>query len=362
LATGSERDQPMSLFFRRQQNERSAQLGNLTITTWTADHAMMVVNSETLQGGAWKQPQVWTDKSSASTYWEPLNLLNFGQPFPRKVVGSRNGSILILPNHLAIITPKLSMVAPYPGKRQPGSGLYASDGSAQGSITGMVTTTLQGAVFRIGLDAGNLGGTGTPCGRYILAAVDVINIGSYEIRSLEDRRPLFRLNRLAALNADPVDQRWTSIASIQLLQDDGPAVIRSRGGRLLEFVALDIPRLALELAPDNFHVTSQPMPVLFEGGTYEYQIQVNNPALVSGFKLREAPPNATVSQTGLVRFSSPQNVRAPLQLSVSIEITAKNGRAVVHQFPIVVLPRTLPAPASQNTRPPSAPSGFNPLL
>ena len=159
-----------------------------------------------------------------------------------------------------------------------------------------------------------------------------------------------------------MDQRWTSIASIQLLQDDGPAVIRSRGGRLLEFVALDIPRLALELAPDNFHVTSQPMPVLFEGGTYEYQIQVNNPALVSGFKLREAPPNATVSQTGLVRFSSPQNVRAPLQLSVSIEITAKNGRAVVHQFPIVVLPRTLPAPASQNTRPPSAPSGFNPLL
>ena len=151
IALGNHRDQPVSLFLVRRQNERSEQFGDLNFTTWQTNRAMVVVNSETLQAGGWMQPVVWTDGSTPNAGEEALNLLTFGQKFPPRIVGSRNGSILHLRNYFALITPRFSIVAPYPksGNGAGGldlSGLYFSTNNAQGSVTGYIATNSNGRV------------------------------------------------------------------------------------------------------------------------------------------------------------------------------------------------------------------------
>ena len=357
IALGDHRDQPISLFLVRRQNERSEQLGNLNFTTWQTNRAMAVVNSETLQDGGWRQPLVWVDGSTPNAAEEALNLLTFGQRFPARIVGSHNGSFLQLRNYFGLITKQFSLVAPYPKSETHSAGLYFSNTYVEGSMTGIIATNSSGAVSRNGIIEESLGAGGTPCGRYVLVGVESVagTRGSFEIRSIENRRPIFRLNRLAALRADREQREFSSSAGIQMLQDNGPVVIRSRGSKLLQFVDLDIPRLAAEVAPDSFHVTSQPVPILFEGETYEYQVEVNNPSLVTGFKLREPPPNATISPDGMLRFPSPKNVRAPFRVTLSIEIMGKNGGSILHDFSVIVNSPQLPSSPPPKTTPPKSP-------
>lgn len=361
IALGEHRDQPISLFLVRRQNERSAQFGDWNFTTWQTNRAMAVVNSETLKGGDWMQPQVWTDGSSPNVAEEALNLMTFGQKFPARIVGSHNGSILQLRNYFGLITPRFSLVAPYPKSGNQSADLYFSSPKAEGSITGIVATSSGGAISRNGIIEESLGALGTPCGRYVLVRADstIGTSGSFEVRSIENRQPIFRLNRLAALRSDPEQGNFGSATGIQMLQDNGPAVVRSRGNKLLQFVELDIPRLAAEVAPDNFHVTSQPTPILIEGGTYEYQVKVNNPSLVTGYKLREPPPNATISPSGMLRFSSPQNVRAPSRMPLSIEIAGKNGTTILHNFSVIVISHQLPSSPPAQSKPPQTPPSNN---
>ena len=361
IALGEHHNQPISLFLVRRQNERSAQFGDWNFTTWQTNRAMAVVNSETLKGGDWMQPQVWTDGSSPNVAEEALNLMTFGQKFPARIVGSHNGSILQLRNYFGLITPRFSLVAPYPKSGNQSADLYFSSPKAEGSITGIVATSSGGAISRNGIIEESLGALGTPCGRYVFVGVDSM-IGtsrSFEVRSIENRQPIFRLNRLAALRSDPEQGNFGSATGIQMLQDNGPAVVRSRGNKLLQFVELDIPRLAAEVAPDNFHVTSQPTPILIEGGTYEYQVKVNNPSLVTGYKLREPPPNATISPSGMLRFSSPQNVRAPSRMPLSIEIAGKNGTTILHNFSVIVISHQLPSSPPAQSKPPQTPPSNN---
>lgn len=360
IALGEHRNQPISLFLVRRKNERSTQLGELNITTWQTGRAMVVLNSETLRSGAWAQPRVWTHGSDPAAAQEALNLLTFGQKFPRRIVGSHDGSVLQLRSYFGLITPKISLVAPYPESRNQSSGLYFSSYSAEGSITGLVATNSRGEVSQNGvIEQDSMNALGTPCGRYFLVGVDSSSgARSFEVRSIENRQPIFRLNRLAVLRSNPEQGQFGSVAGIQVLQDNGPAVVRSRGGKLLQFVELDIPHLASVVAPDNFHVTSQPSPILVEGGTYEYQVEVSNPGLVTGYKLREPPPNAAISPSGMLRFSSPQNVSAPTRVPISIEIAGKSGNTILHNFSVIVIPRQLPAPPPVESKP--APTTQNP--
>lgn len=360
IAMGSQRDHPVSLFLVRRENEHSAQLGNWNLTTWQNKRGLAVLNSETLQAGGWMQPSVWTDGSVPNAAEEALNLSTFGQKFPPRIVGSQNGSILQMRNHFGVITPRFALVAPYPDAKN-GTGLYWPRSTAvEGSITGIVATS-GGSVSRNGIIDDGLGALGTPCGRYVLVGVNSNNggAGSYEVRSIENRQSVFRLNRLAALRSDPEQQQFASATGIQILRENGPAVVRSRGNKLLQLVDLDIPRVAAQVAPDSFHVTSQPAPLVMEGGIYEYQVKVNNPSLVKGYKLRQPPPSATISPTGMLRVSAPQNVRAPSRIPVSIEIEGKNGSTVLHNFSIIAISRQLPSTPPAKSKPPQTPSRSN---
>ncbi|MHA3772930.1 hypothetical protein ACXR0O_15455 [Verrucomicrobiota bacterium sgz303538] len=355
IGAGSERNEPLSLLVERRNNEQSSKFGNYTVTTWDTNRAMIAVNGETLQAGAWMQPQLWTDKSNPTAGNAALQLFGGMNGFPARIQGSRNGSILALPNHYAIISPRFSAITPYDAARPVfGSGLER--GAVLGSMTGIVVSTSDGRIVRSGVpealrEAVRDGrSVTTPCGRYLMACIEEKGSVSYEVRTIENNLPLFRLNRIVAWGADPEDQRHGSLAKISMLGDNGPLVVRSRGGQTLQFLDFDIPTLARELLPDSFHVTSQPMPVLIEGGTFDYQVQVNNPALVTGYRLRDPLPGATISSTGLFRFPAPQNVRAPSRLTASIEIIGKNGKTVLHSFPLIVVPRQAGQPKPGSPR------------
>jgi hypothetical protein len=352
IAFGNEVAHPISLFLVKEAKQGLVQLGTLNSIAWQGNSGIAVLHSETFQGGGWMQPQVWTDGTLPNNAEHALNLSGFGRDFPMRVAGSRNGSILSLRTHFALITPRFSMVVPYSSARDYGSGIYAHQTAAEGSITGIVATNSQGGVSKTGIVSNDLGsGTrATPCGRYILA--EISDQRTFEVRSLENRQPLFRLNRLAALRADRETIRAGVVSVnqvLQVLQDNGPAVIRSRGGKLLQFIDLDIPKLASQVTPDRFHVISQPMPVVVEGGVYEYQVQVNNPNLISGYKLRDPLPNRSISPSGLFRFSATQTVHAPTRVPLAIEIFGRNGSSIVHEFSIMVISRKLPSPATRST-------------
>jgi hypothetical protein len=362
IAIGNERSQPLSLvLLRRDPNQASLQIGNLSTVTWHGNRAMVVLNSENLQGTGWTQPQVWTDGTQPNAAEEALNFFGFAANVPVRFVGSRNGAILRLRRHLALITPGFSVVAPYPEQMSLLDDVYSTTTErVDGSITGIVVSNSKGLASFNGLAKAEFrGGMGTPCGRYCLARLFATQgqERSFEIRSLETQQPLFRLNRLAALKADRAPTGKGEATSIQLLQDQGPAVIRSAGGKLLQFVDLDIPRLATQIAPDSFHVTSQPMPVVIQAGTYEYQVQVNNSNLVARYKLRDPAPNASISQGGLLRFTAPQNVHAPSRVPFKIEIEGRNGSTILHEFSVIVVSRKVPVPLMRKTQPRQAPLG-----
>jgi hypothetical protein len=353
IALGEERSHPLTLFFEGRHGEQNSQFGNYTFSTWESDRTILAVNSETLSAGGWMQPQVWTEKPDLDAMRNALMFFGTGNDFPKRVVGSRDGSMLILPNHLLVLSPRYSVAAPYPNQTNRFGGPYTgSDSAPTGSITGILAADAHGTVYRNGLKEERVNERiVTSCGRYELSPL--LQSGrsgpSFEIRSLEGRRPLFRLNRLAVLKMDlgSSDLPFAS-NDIRMVGDNGPLLIRPKSGHVLQFVDFDIPRLARELDPMGFHVTSQPMPCVVEGGKYEYQIQVNNPSAVSTYRLRGETRDATVSPAGLLTFSAPQNIRGPLQVDLSVEIVGRNGITVLHEFPLVVLPRRVPdAPAKK---------------
>jgi hypothetical protein len=107
---------------------------------------------------------------------------------------------------------------------------------------------------------------------------------------------------------------------------------------------LDVAKLARELNPSRFHVTSQPMPAVISGATYEYQVTVNNPELVTRYTLGSPVTGATLSPTGALRYTTPNNTSAPTQLEFDIQIEGKDATRVQHRFPLNIVPRNLPAP------------------
>jgi hypothetical protein len=141
------------------------------------------------------------------------------------------------------------------------------------------------------------------------------------------------------MNADAEDFTGFDNSRPHLVGGGGPLVIKSKHGHLLQIIDFDIGQLASQLDPGLFHVTSQPIPAMVEGGVFQYEVKVNNPGAVSGYRMRSPTTGASISNSGALRFSAPQNVKVPIQIDFSIEILDRNGRTVLHNFPLLVLPR-----------------------
>jgi hypothetical protein len=135
--------------------------------------------------------------------------------------------------------------------------------------------------------------------------------------------------------------------SVRLLGDYGPLVVVSNSRRCLELIDLNLPAAAAAAAPQDFQVVSQPLPYVTQGETFQYQLRVNNPAAVAGFSLRQPLPGATISAQGLFTCPAPTRIVGPTVTRITIDLKAKSGQSLTHQFPIFVLP--MPAAGSQGT-------------
>jgi hypothetical protein len=234
-----------------------------------------------------------------------------------------------------------------------------------GSITGLITADDWGDTYANGHETktpkqDQFGGI-SPCGRYRIHYIEDLTEFQnrcVEIQTVEGSKPLFRLIRPLALQID-IERTGAPLAiqRVSLLQDKGPLMVKSGDGHFLEFFDFDIPKLALTTHPESFHVVSQPQPIVVAGGAYDYQVQVNNPSVITGYKLREPTSGATISATGLLHFQSVQSVTKPTEVNFTIEIEGKDGQTLLHHFPILVLPRNIPLPplpTPGNVRSPNA--------
>jgi hypothetical protein len=368
IGLGSQPADPLTVIWEKKLPPRKP---GAPYAGWNSYLVPQILNSETLAAAGWAPPQIWASGAAAKPVpganpkpdpmSEALRIFRtFVSKTPRQLAGSRSGAMLVLPQHLMVISPQYAILAPYPAARDGfPNGPYGAP-RAFGSITGIVASNTEGMVVRNGVEQSLVrqgGGQPSPCGRYqLLPPSDAGGGPPFEIRALEGSRPILRIHRHAVSDCDLESPRTGVVERPRLLQDSGPLMLISRGGKLLQFVELDVPRIAQELQPAGFHVVSQPVPCVMEGTPYEYQIQVNNPAAVASYKLRAKRDDVTVSPTGKVSMRPPATVLTPMQMAVSLEIAGTNGQSVLHEFALLVLPRKVPPPS-----PPAGPSGTRPL-
>ena len=337
IGVGSISGSPLTLLLERRSDERSAQIGDVIVTSWNRNFGISVLSSETLQPGAWPAPKFF-DSNDAGAFGAGFGFAGIsGRPV--RLAGSRNGQLLTLPKHLLVLTPGFSVGVPY----GPGSEANIYGGDAMGSITGIYGASRDNTFSKNGVlitDPQTLAWiANSPCGRYKLQKSIDPEDRAVEVCTLDTRDRILRINRLVGYDEDFNQERGREM---QFLGDGGPLLAIGGGRRVLQFVDFDVPKLAAEVDPASFHVTSQPGPLVFAGGTYEYQVAVNNPAALASYKLLQAVPGLTLSETGLARYVAPATLTQPTRIDIDIQLVNKNGAHIRHQFPLLVVPRTVP--------------------
>lgn len=356
IGLGTAATSPLTLVLQEIQGRTVEQFDNFTVTTTRFDRNAVVLDNRTLQASGWVQPKLVGWKEGAG------NPYKFGAPgaTPLRLSASHSGQFVNLPGAFLALGRGLSITSPFPdalggmnaAKRQ---GIFRADPTPPtGSISGAIVGETNGGVYKAGLgdEFSNRGATFcsvTPCGRYRLVGLQPEGEGEsnpIEVRTIENDAKLFHLGRLATFrNAfgqpNRFSQNWRSV---QMLGDNGPLVVLAGDGNLLEIVDCDIPRLAKQLLPGSFHVTSQAPACVAEGAVLEYQIEVNNPAALASIKLRDETPGATISLQGLLRYTAPAKVGSPTRVTLCVRLDGKDGQTVLHEFPFFVLPLQQQAP------------------
>lgn len=340
---------------RSQLAAEPTRLGDQILRSDLNDTVVTIRNSQTLQAAGLAQPVELPSMFGAFGSTEPI----VGQTdrlrgyFNRPVTlpASQNGIIVNLPRHLLAITPARVFVCPFGEQDRSGLEFSAGWGMPGGSISGLMATSPRGT-FKGGWPVGRreegitlseLGGTA--CGRYRLLRATGGNSedACLEIRASENGVPLLLVARLPYLFQP---------RRIVGLGNDGPLAILDQEGQRLQILDFNLPAVMKELAPDEFHVTSQPRPCAVPGTALQYQVEVNNPAAVQTYRLQNAVPGAQLSPQGLLQYTPPTTGAEGQKTSIAIEVVGKNGRGFLHEFPIYILPTRPPA-----TPPPRAPTG-----
>ncbi len=308
-----------------------------TITDSTVQNRCVVLDGMTLKAGGRTQPVLLSDYLGSSAqgnmedYLWRLQGIN-GMPSP--LATSRNGGMVTLADAFLVLGRNYAVV--YPSAQSQPTTSVGSTMAPGGSISGQMAVESSTPYQVMGV---------TPSGRYQLCRTQ--NGGyigdSLDIVDTESTQPLMRLGRLPFLNNIPAS--GLSHRLMAVLGDKGPLAIIGGEGQTLELVDLNIPEVTKAVDPEAFHVTSQPIPLVMEGTSMQYQVEVNNPSVVQSYHLRGTVPGCTLSPNGLLTYQAPRKISGPTSVMVSIEIDGKSGQSVLHEFPIYVLPWPRPYPA-----------------
>ena len=339
IALGEGVRDPLTLFIERRKlldSERYiSPWGDYTFSAWESDRGMLVLDSTTLRQGSWAQP-----KDS-----HPFS--HRARGLPELIVGSKNGTILAMQGNLLILTPQYSPVI----KRNGVDPFGPYRGKAMGSITGFITANSEGYIFRNGIADGNepWGTRISKCGRYYLKWVDAAWLNPIaEVRSIEGRQPLFRIESVAALDRG---MKEVTNAQLRFIDNDSSVLAIGKDGRFMQLIGLNVAEAHRAVSPNSVHVISQPNPCVLEGGIFSYKVQVNNPGQIAQVKLREPIAGAAMTPDGTLQYRAPVKVDEATRVDFPIEILTKDGATFMHQVPIFVIP-WLRAGTGAQQRPP----------
>jgi hypothetical protein len=348
LGVGRAATSPLTLLLEQIQGETSGQLGDYTLTLTYFDRDAVVVDSHTLAASGWAQPKLWLDKNKFAVNGNPYN---FGAlaAAPRPLATSHSGQFVTLPQ-VFLALGRQSFAVPFPPGGNPTT-LDMGSFPPTGSISGSIAANSMGTVFNGGISdnympIGSVNTSVTPCGRYRLISHPPGAGSSSEtvsVQTVENKQALLELGRLDFNRQLFNPSNMQAPRRIFVAGDSGPLIVQAGGGRVIQIVDFDIPALAREMSPKTFHVTSQAPPLVLTGGAFDYQIEVNNPEVVTSYRLHNETPGATITPQGKFHYNAPQ-VTEPTRVSFSVEILGKDGQSVMHEFPVFVLP---PAPPTQ---------------
>jgi hypothetical protein len=184
----------------RRSDERSAQIGDILVTSWNRNFGISILSSETMQPGSWPAPKLFENKDS-NDLGSGFGLIGTSGR-PARLAGSRNGQLLTLPNFLLVLTPGFSMGVPY------GAGFAANiyGGEALGSITGIYGSSRQNVFAKNGVTTIDPQSfaliANSPCGRYKLQRSIDEGGRLIEVCTLDTRDRLLRINRLVGFDED----------------------------------------------------------------------------------------------------------------------------------------------------------------
>ena len=349
IGAGTDRGSPVTLAVETNQDQRSMRFGDLTITQTSFHDAAVVLDGLTLQAGTHVQPQnleQFLGKRGANP--DPFNgILGDLGPNPITLPTSRNGFLIWLPQRLLALGPNYGVAYPFAEGASRIALDHAFPGLPRGSKSGLMAFAGLYEAYRGGDHVGASDGYNelgaTPDGLYQLRQVTTQRMEAVlEIRPAGDDKPLLRVARLAFSESGQTPDNTRATMRVQMLGDSGPLAVLSRSGRTLELTDLDVSVVMKSVAPDEFHVVSQPVPVIMEGATMQYQVRLNNPEAAQFCRLRSSIPDASISPTGLLSYTAPSSISGPTHVVVSIEVVGKKGQVVSQTFPIFVLPKPRP--------------------
>ena len=361
IALGADRSSPLTLILDEIQAQAPEQFGDTTFTATRFDRSIVILDSSSLRGGAWAQPKLLAESGDRAFEGNPYHF-GIRSEKPVRLPASYDGLFISLPQVFIALGEQHSVAARYPDERTELGAMSQGAKPPRGSLSGMIVSNGMGATFTggIGDKSGNTeGGTldVSPCGRYRLVRANVQNGQGWviEARTVQNNRAVFRTGRIALARQQFEHAEGSTKFDVSMLTPAGPMVILAAGGKSLQVVDFDIPKIARQLLPAEFHVTSQAAPCVMEGGSLDYQIQTNNPDAVAGFKLRAETEGATLTSGGLLHFNAPKQVAAPTKVNFSVEIAGKDGNTVLHEFPVFVIPFPKTAPSSKPGAPNKVP-------
>jgi hypothetical protein len=307
----------------------------------------VIVDGKTLQTAGWAQPVTIAEMTrQPNAQDQPNDMTVFVDPTggrPAPIPTSNNGRIVTLPKYLLVLTPTYAVAQPYGADNFFDFARVVNRTGATGSLSGLTIVSAMGEIFKGGVKIGdrppNGSFGGTPCGRYRLTMTfPPSNDSCLEVSLTENGRPLMLGVRFPLLSGFNPTETQNHGRRAVMLGEQGPLAILSDSARALQLTDFNIPAIAKELLPTEFHVVSQPTPCVIEGATMQYQILVNNPAAVRTCRLQTPVPGARISPQGLFVFTAPQRTAKMTQVQISIELIGVDGRSVLHEFPIFILP------------------------
>ncbi|WP_395734847.1 hypothetical protein [Prosthecobacter sp.] len=124
------------------------------------------------------------------------------------------------------------------------------------------------------------------CGSYCTSSKAVDHGTKINFFATDDARLLLRLDCVEMLDfPDAQVEGSDRLRQVVPMGEKNLVTVISRGGSILQVIALDMAAVSRGIYPGSALVTLHPNPIVLEGRTLECQLALNNPAGVTSYEL-----------------------------------------------------------------------------